>query len=84
MGMDRQSASVPVLLTRPIAEARAFAMTLTRQFGPAVQPILAPLMATEHLAAALPTGPFAGVIFTSAAAVEAAEDAAARAEMSRQ
>jgi uroporphyrinogen-III synthase len=72
MGMDRQSASVPVLLTRPIAEARAFAATLTRRFGPGVQPILAPLMATDHLLPALPPGPFAAVIFTSAAAVEAA------------
>jgi uroporphyrinogen-III synthase len=75
MGMGRQSApaaAVPVLLTRPIAEAQAFAMALTRRFGPRVQPVLAPLMATDHLMPALPPGPFAGVIFTSAAAVEAA------------
>jgi uroporphyrinogen-III synthase len=74
MGMDRQSASVPVpvLVTRPLAEARSFATALTRRFGPKVRPILAPLMASEHLAPALPTGPFAGVIFTSATAVEAA------------
>jgi uroporphyrinogen-III synthase len=75
MGMARQSAPsapVPVLVTRPLAEARSFAADLTRRFGPKVRPILAPLMATEHLAPTLPPGPFAGVIFTSAAAVEAA------------
>jgi uroporphyrinogen-III synthase len=75
MGMARQSAPlapVPVLLTRPIAEARAFALALIQHFGPRVQPVLAPLMAVEYLAPPLPPDPFAGVIFTSAAAVEAA------------
>jgi uroporphyrinogen-III synthase len=75
MGMARQSAPsapVPVLVTRPFPEARAFAAALTRRFGPRVRPILAPLMATEHLSPTLPPGRFAGVIFTSAAAVEAA------------
>jgi uroporphyrinogen-III synthase len=63
---------VPVLLTRPLAEGRAFAAALTGRFGPRVKPILAPLMAVRHLAPPPPPGPFAGVIFTSAAAVEAA------------
>jgi uroporphyrinogen-III synthase len=72
MGMDRQSASVPVLLTRPLAEAREFAAALTARFGARVRPVLAPLMALEVLTPALPPGPFAAVIFTSAAGVEAA------------
>lgn len=75
MGMGRQSAAsapIPVLVTRPIAEAQAFVLDLGRRFGPGVRPILAPLMATDHLTPVLPPGPFAGVIFTSAAAVEAA------------
>lgn len=75
MGMGKQSAlslPVPVLVTRPIAEARAFAGALTRRLGPRVQPVIAPLMAMERLAHSLPPGPFAGVIFTSVAGVEAA------------
>jgi uroporphyrinogen-III synthase len=74
MGMGRQSAPsapVPVLLTRPMAEARSFAIALTDRFGPGVQPILAPLMAVRHLAPTQPPGPFSGVIFTSTAGVEA-------------
>ena len=77
MGMGRQSAPaapVPVLLTRPLAEARAFAAALTGQFGARVQPILAPLMAVRHLAPTVPPGPFVGVIFTSAAGIDAAVD----------
>jgi uroporphyrinogen-III synthase len=63
---------VPILLTRPIAEARSFAIALTDRFGTRIHPVLAPLMAVEHLAPSLPPGPFAGVIFTSAAGVDAA------------
>jgi uroporphyrinogen-III synthase len=72
MGMGKQSASVPVLLTRPMAEAQGFASALSDRFGARVRPVLCPLMAVEHLAPTLPPGPFAAVIFTSTAAVEAA------------
>jgi uroporphyrinogen-III synthase len=64
---------VPVLVTRPIAEARAFAAVLGDRFGARVRPVLSPLMALKVLTPALPPGPFAGVIFTSAAGVEAAQ-----------
>jgi uroporphyrinogen-III synthase len=55
-----------------MAEARAFASALEGRFGPRVRPVLAPLMAVRTLAPTLPPGPFAGVIFTSAAGVAAA------------
>jgi uroporphyrinogen-III synthase len=55
-----------------MAEARAFAEALTARLGPRVRPVIAPLMAMEPLAHSLPPGPFAGVIFTSVAGVEAA------------
>ena len=82
MGMARQSApsapvpvavpiAVPVLVTRPLAEGRAFAAALGDRFGTRVRPVLAPLMALKVLTPALPPGPFAGVIFTSSAGVEA-------------
>ena len=75
MGMARQSAPsvpVPVLLTRPLAEARTFATAVTDRFGARVRPVLAPMITLEVLSPSLPQGPFAGVIFTSAAGVEAA------------
>jgi uroporphyrinogen-III synthase len=75
MGMGKQSAPavpVPVLLTRPAAEGQAFAEALIRRFGDRVRPVVAPLMAATDLDPPLPQGPFAGVIFTSAAGVEAA------------
>jgi uroporphyrinogen-III synthase len=78
MGMARQSEAsstpglgTPVLVTRPETEALAFAAALTSRFGWTVRPIVAPLMASRFLTPKLPDGPFAGVIFTSARAVEA-------------
>ena len=80
MGMARQSAEsratpapVTVLLTRPEAEAQAFAAALVQRFGARVRPVVAPLMVAHHLAPPLPPGPFAGVIFTSATGVDAAQ-----------
>ncbi len=74
MGMARQSISgvVPVLLTRPEAEAQAFATALTDRFGGRVRPLLTPLMAVEYLAPSLPEGHFVGAVFTSASGVEGA------------
>ena len=77
--MARQSAAlpdpgqaVPVLLTRPKAQAEAFARQLTQRLGPRVHPVIAPLMAPEYLSPAIPDGPFAAVVFTSAHGVEGA------------
>ena len=74
MGMARQftGTAVPVLLTRAEAQSRAFATALTDRFADRLRPVIAPLMAPEHLRPALPAGTFAGVIFTSAQGVEAA------------
>ncbi len=62
---------IPVLLTRPQAQSQTFAAALQARFGDRLRPVLAPLMAPVFLAPALPTGPFAAVIFTSATGVEA-------------
>ncbi len=79
MDMARQSEAskampgpVPVLLTRPEAEAQAFATVLVQRYGTRVRPVVAPLMLAHYLAPPLPPGPFAGVIFTSVTGVEAA------------
>jgi uroporphyrinogen-III synthase len=74
VGMARQStdAGVPVLLTRPKAQAQAFSRALSARFGARVRPVVAPLMRVEALAPDLPGGPFAAVIFTSANGVDAA------------
>ena len=80
MGMARQSElsvdrglGIPVLVTRPRAQGEAFALALTDRFGGKVRPLIAPLMAPRFLSPDVPDGPFAGVIFTSAQAVEAAQ-----------
>ena len=79
MDMARQSdpspvpaTDVPVLLTRPEAEARTFALALESRFGAAVRPVVAPLMAPRFLAPDLPEGDFDAVVFTSAQGVKAA------------
>lgn len=63
---------IPVLVTRPQAEAEAFATELTARFGPKVRPVVTPLLAPRCLSPELPTGDFGAVVFTSAQAVEAA------------
>lgn len=79
MGMARQSdplqqaaPGIPVLVTRPRAQAESFARKLTARFGSRVRPVVAPLMAPEFLSPPMPNGPFAAVIFTSAQGVEGA------------
>ena len=74
MDMARQSTSapLPVLLTRPEAEARGFARLLVSRFGEMVRPVVAPLMVPRLLNPRLPAGPFEAVIFTSAQAVAGA------------
>ena len=80
MGMAKQSSPdavpdpVPVLLTRPEPDATAFARLLTAEFGARVRPVVAPLMAVEHLTRHLPEGAFDAVIFTSSAGVAAAKE----------
>jgi uroporphyrinogen-III synthase len=79
MGMARQSEplrqaapGIPVLVTRPRAQAESFAQKLTARFGSRVRPFVAPLMEPQFLSPPLPEGPFAAVIFTSAQGVEGA------------
>lgn len=67
--MARQS--TPVLVTRPQAEAEAFAAALSARFGDRVRPIVSPLLAPRNLTPAIPVRDYAAVIFTSAQAVEA-------------
>lgn len=69
----RQTAGVPVLITRPEAEALTFAVLLKERFGEQVRPVVAPLMAPRFLEATLPAGEFVGVIFTSAQGVQSAQ-----------
>lgn len=68
----RPELGIPVLVTRPRAQANGFVRKLTARFGPRVRPFVSPLMAPQFLSPPLPDGPFSGVIFTSARAVEAA------------
>jgi uroporphyrinogen-III synthase len=72
-GPASQDSAIPVLLTRPMAQSQNFAAALQARFGDRLRPILTPLMAPVFLTPVLPTGPFAGVIFTSATGVEAAK-----------
>ncbi|MES2913651.1 MAG: uroporphyrinogen-III synthase [Pseudomonadota bacterium] len=79
MGMARQSdpsrqasPGIPVLVTRPRAQAEIFAHKLTARFGSRVRPYVAPLMAPQFLSPPVPEGRFAAVIFTSAHGVEGA------------
>ena len=71
-GWATQDPAIPVLLTRPEAQSRAFAAALKARFGDRLWPVITPLMAPVFLTPALPPGPFAAVIFTSATGVEAA------------
>lgn len=64
--------SAPVLVTRPLADAEAFARTLTARFGARVRPVVAPLIAPRFMTPQIPAHSYAAVIFTSAQAVEGA------------
>lgn len=79
MGMAKQSdpsgpgaVGVPVLVTRPLAEAQGFAAALSERFGDRVCPVVAPLMAIRFLSPPVRPGAFSGLIFTSVHGVEAA------------
>ena len=63
---------VPVLVTRPRAEAETFAATLTARFGPRVRPVVTPLIVPRLLSPTFPGHDHAAVVFTSAQGVEAA------------
>ncbi len=64
--------ALPVLITRPEPQAGRFARELAETFGPAVRPVVAPLMEVQFDDPPLPAGPFAGLVFTSETGVEAA------------
>jgi uroporphyrinogen-III synthase len=79
MTMARQSdlssdpgQGMPVLITRPRDQGKAFADSLVARFGTRVRAVPAPLMETQFLTPTLPDGPFAAAIFTSANGVEGA------------
>lgn len=72
MGRQSTAEPLPVLLTRPEAQSRAFARSLAARFDTRVQPVITPLIKVEARPLPLPPGRFAGVIFTSANGVEAA------------
>ncbi|WP_374375961.1 uroporphyrinogen-III synthase [Tabrizicola sp.] len=63
---------VPVLVTRPRAEAESFAATLSARFGTRVRPLVTPLIAPRFLSPVIPAKDYAAVVFTSAHAVEGA------------
>ena len=65
--------SAPVLVTRPQAEAEAFAAALTSRFGSAVRPVVAPLLAPRIVQPDIPDRRYSAVVFTSAQAVAAAQ-----------
>lgn len=64
--------AVPILLTRPAAQAARFADQLSNRFGTRVMPVLTPLMRPVFHRPALPVEVCSAVIFTSETAVEAA------------
>ena len=73
LGMATQSSPdpVPVLLTRPDDQSRAFATALHLRFGDSLRPFLSPLMRPDYLSPDLPPDPFTAVIFTSLHGVRA-------------
>jgi uroporphyrinogen-III synthase len=76
MGMAIQSHVPTVLLTRPRVQSERFAAQLLAQI-PGLQIVTAPVMEVEQLPLALPRRDWAGVVFTSEAAVESARRNAA-------
>ncbi|HLQ18424.1 MAG TPA: uroporphyrinogen-III synthase [Tabrizicola sp.] len=70
--LDMAIQSAPVLVTRPRAEAEAFAASLQARFGDRIRSVVAPLLAPRFLTPVIPESGYAAVIFTSAQAVEAA------------
>ncbi len=55
----------PVLLTRPKAQAQAFAARITKRFGPATRCILSPVLEVVTLSPKIAFSEFSGLVFTS-------------------
>lgn len=72
LGMTPQSRPLPVLLTRPAAQADRFAADLRARFGVKVEPVTSPLMEPEFLLTDWPEHDYACLILTSETGVEAA------------
>lgn len=70
--MTPQSRPLPVLLTRPAAQADRFAADLRARFGVKVEPVTSPLMEPEFLLTDWPEHDYACLILTSETGVEAA------------
>ncbi len=66
------AAQVPVLVTRPQAEAEAFGIALIARFGARVRPVVTPLIAPRFMTPVISRHDYAAVVFTSPQAVEAA------------
>lgn len=63
---------VPVLLTRPEAQATRFAAQLTDRFGARVSSVVSPLLAPRYLLPTVPDLPWIGIILTSETGAQAA------------
>ncbi|MES2665561.1 MAG: uroporphyrinogen-III synthase [Pseudomonadota bacterium] len=74
--MARQSRAhpepLPVLLTRPAAQAARFAAQLADRFGARLVPVLSPLIVPRFLTPDVPAMPWAAVVLTSQTGAEAA------------
>lgn len=75
---DKPCTPIPVLLTRPEGPARRFAGQLGDRFGPAVLPVITPLMQVQFIAPdwpdVRPVGQPSALILTSEAGAAAAGD----------
>lgn len=72
LGMTSQSQPIPVLITRPAAQADRFAADLRARFAAAVEPVASPLMEPDLLTPEWPVGDYSCLILTSETGVEGA------------
>jgi uroporphyrinogen-III synthase len=63
--MTPQHHVLPVLLTRPAAQADRFAAELVTRFADGILPVSTPLLTPVFLSPSLPDGPFSALILTS-------------------
>lgn len=70
--MVPQLHALPVLLTRPAAQAARFAEELAARFGNRLRPVISPLMAPRYLAPDWPDAAYSTLILTSETGAEAA------------
>jgi uroporphyrinogen-III synthase len=56
---------IPILLTRPAAQAQEFAAQITARFGPAAQCVISPVLEMVTLSPEIDFTAYAGLVFTS-------------------